>query len=389
MISVKYQNIYNQFIENYKRIHVDPFHEISEDELNKIYSELVNLMDVNDDYAFYYFMNYIIKRLNGKSDAHTKLDMVSVMPINFKLFDDEVIVNYPEELKGASLKSINGISISQIINEMDDILTYGTAGKRRIEIEKGLFNRYTMFSLPSLRKFEELSYEFVTLNGDVIIKKFGKKRNELDGKAFDYDKYLYGDTATYKFIGDTLIYNHSSVQAKFEDKIKTAIDNLEKEDLSHVHAIIIDLRGNTGGNSGLNKYLIDFLKKHIDKRLLCLTDYRVFSAGRYALGDLIKLGAVTIGEEISTPINCFGNSNWVLFDKYSFSVSGCYFNPFIGYSARNKKDFAETKTDALLKPVIFKPGIYVEQSKEDFINGEDTALNYAINFGREKRINKM
>ena len=192
MISVKYQNIYNQFIENYKRIHIDPFHEISEDELNKIYSELVNLMNVNDDYAFYYF-----------------------------------------------------------------------------------------------------------------------------------------------------------------------------------------------------KYLIDFLKKHTDKRLLCLTDYRVFSAGRYALGDLIKLGAVTIGEEISTPINCFGNSNWVLFDKYSFSVSGCYFNPFIGYSASNKKDFAEAKTDELLKPVIFKPDIYVEQSKEDFIDGEDTALNYAINVGREKRINKM
>ena len=98
MISVKYQNIYNQFIENYKKIHIDPFHEISEDELNKIYDELVNLVDVNDDYAFYYFMNYIIKRLNGKSDAHTKLDMVSVMPINFKLFDDDGIVNCPEEL---------------------------------------------------------------------------------------------------------------------------------------------------------------------------------------------------------------------------------------------------------------------------------------------------
>lgn len=389
MISVKYQNIYNQFIENYKRIHIDPYHEINKDELDKIYTELVNSNDVNDDYAFYYFMSYIIKRLNGKSDAHTKLDMVSIMPINFKLFDDEVIVNYPEELKGASLKSINGISIGQVINEMDDILTYGTAGKRRIEIEKGLFNRYIMFSLPSLKNSEELSYELVTLNGDVIIKKFDKKRNELDGKTFDYDKYLYGDTATYKFIGDTLIYNHSSVQAKFEDKIKTAIDSLEKEDLSQVHAIIIDLRGNTGGNSGLNKYLIDFLKKHTDKRLLCLTDYRVFSAGRYALGELIKLGAVTIGEEISTPINCFGNSNWDLFDKYSFSISGCYFNPFIGYSVRNKKDFAETKTDELLKPVIFKPDIYVEQSKEDFIKGKDTALNYALNFGMEKRINKI
>lgn len=388
MISIKYQNIYNQFIQNYKKIHIDPYHEISEDEIASIYNELVNSMDITDDYNFYYFVNYIIKRLNGKSDAHTKLDMVSIMPINFKLFDDAVIVNYPEELKGASLKAINGVDIIQILNEMDNILTYGTPGKKRFEIEKGLFNRYTMFSLPSLRNSEELSYEFETLDGHIITKKFDRKINELDGKTFDYDKFLYGNPATYKIIGDILVYRHSSVQSKFEGKIKESIDILEKKDLSHILTIIIDLRGNTGGDSGLNKFIIDFLKNHVDKKLLCLTDYRVFSAGRYALGDLIKLGAVTIGEEISTPINCFGNSNWVLFDKYSFSISGCYFNPFINYFARSKEDFAETKTDELLKPVIFKPDVYIKQSKEDFIKNKDTVLNYALNFGKEKSISK-
>ena len=186
MISIKYQNIYNQFIQNYKKIHIDPYHEITEDEIASIYNELVNSMDITDDYTFYYFVNYIIKRLNGKSDAHTKLDMVSIMPINFKLFDDAVIVNYPEELKGASLKAINGVDIIQILNEMDNILTYGTTGKKRFEIEKGLFNRYTMFSLPSLRNSEELSYEFETLDGHIITKKFDRKINEIYGKIFDY-----------------------------------------------------------------------------------------------------------------------------------------------------------------------------------------------------------
>ena len=384
MISIKYQNIYNQFIENYKKIHIDPYHEISEEEANKIYNELVNLMDITDDYTFYYFMNYIIKRLNGKSDAHTKLDMISIIPINFKLFDDAVIVNYPEELKGASLKTINGVSIGQILNEMDNILTYGTIGKRKFEIEKGLFNGYTMFSLPSLRNSEELSYEFITLDGNIITKKFGRKRNELAEKTFDYDKYLYGDTASYKFIDGVLIYSHSSVQSKFEAKIKESIDTLEKEDLSHIHTIIIDLRGNTGGDSGLNKFLLNFLKKHTDKKLLCLTDYRVFSAGRYVLSDLIKIGTVTIGEEISTPINCFGNSNWVHFDKYNFSISSCYFNPSVNYSSRSQKDFKETKTDELLKPIIFKPDIYIKQNKKDFINNKDTVLNYALNFEKRK-----
>ena len=31
MIEIRYEKIYNQFIENYKEIHVNPWHEISEE----------------------------------------------------------------------------------------------------------------------------------------------------------------------------------------------------------------------------------------------------------------------------------------------------------------------------------------------------------------------
>lgn len=383
MISFKYKDIYNKFIDSYKKIHINPFHEISEYELETIYNELVNSMDITDDYTFYYFMNYIIKRLSGKSDAHTKLDMVYALPINFKIFDNEVFANYPDNLRGANLKYINGISIDNIISEMDNVITYGTLGKRRYELEKGLFNRRMMFGLPSLKDSDSLIYEFITLNGEPKIIKFDKNKTEREEKPFDYNMYLYGDTGKYEFIDDILIYRHSSVQSQFKDKIEKAIETLEKEDLSQIKSIIIDLRGNTGGNSRLNKLLIDFLKKHNDKKLICLTDYRIFSAGRYALIDLISLGATTIGGEISTPINCYGESNWVLFDKYSFSISGCYFDPSINYSSRNKDDFLKTKTDEILKPHIFKPDIYVEQSREDFIKGNDTILDYAINYCKE------
>lgn len=378
MISIKYQKIYNQFIENYKQIHLAPWHEINEDELKKIYINLVNTMNITDMYTFKYFMDYIIKRLNGKSDAHTKLDMVSTFPINFKIFDDEIIVNYPEVLKGASLKTIDDISILQIVGEIEDVISYGTDGKRRFEIEKALFNRYTMFSLPSFRGKQELSYTFITPNGETVIKTFKKNEKDQDGQLFDYDEYLHGNNATYKIIDNILIYNHSSVQSQFEEKIKVAIEKLNKEDLTHINTIIIDIRGNTGGDSGLNSLLINFLKKHPDKKLLCLTDYRVFSAGRYALGDLIELGATTIGSEISTPINCFGNNNWINIDGYNFAISEKYFNPFLKYSANNKEQFSKDKSTELLAPYIFKPDIYIEETKQDFIEGKDTVLNFAL-----------
>lgn len=388
MISTKYQNIYEKFVESYKRIHIDPWHEIDEETLNNLHDELVSSMDITDSYNFIYFMDYIIKRLNGKSDAHTKLDMVSILPINFKIFADEVLVNYPEELKGASLKSINGISIKQIISEIDAVISYGTEGKRKFETEKALFNKCIMFGLPSLRETSKLIYEFTNLNGETVTKTFNRKKSDDEGKLFDYEKYLYGDTGSYKITNNVLIYNHCSVQSQYETKIKDAIKRLEAEDLSQISTIIIDLRGNTGGNSGLNSLLTDFLNKHMGKKLICLTDYRIFSAGRYALADLIKLGAITIGEGISTPINCFGESNWVLFDEYSFSISGCYFNPFIHYTARTKEKLLETKTSELLKPYIFEPDINVSQNKNDYINDFDTVLNYALNFCKEKQ-NKL
>lgn len=388
MISTKYQNIYEKFVESYKRIHIDPWHEIDEETLNNLHDELVSCMDITDSYNFIYFINYIIKRLNGKSDAHTKLDMVSILPINFKIFADEVLVNYPEELKGASLKSINGISIKQIISEIDAVISYGTEGKRKFETEKALFNKCIMFGLPSLRETSKLIYEFTNLNGETVTKTFNRKKSDDEGKLFDYEKYLYGDTGSYKITNNVLIYNHCSVQSQYETKIKDAIKRLEAEDLSQISTIIIDLRGNTGGNSGLNSLLTDFLNKHMGKKLICLTDYRIFSAGRYALADLIKLGAITIGEGISTPINCFGESNWVLFDEYSFSISGCYFNPFIHYTARTKEKLLETKTSELLKPYIFEPDINVSQNKNDYINDFDTVLNYALNFCKENQ-NKL
>ena len=70
MIDVKYKKIYDEFVDHYKNIHINPWHEISEDELEKIYHSLINSMDINNDYNFKYFMDYIIKRLSGTSDAH-------------------------------------------------------------------------------------------------------------------------------------------------------------------------------------------------------------------------------------------------------------------------------------------------------------------------------
>lgn len=384
MIDIKYKKLYDGFIEHYKKVHVNPWHEISEHELEQLYDSLINSMDIKDEYSFKYFMDYIIKRLSGKEDAHTKYDSVSLIPMNFRIFDGEVLINFPDDLKNSKLVSINGISIDTVIRELEEVITYGTNGKRRYELEKALFNRNVLFGLPSLRGSDELTFGLEKADGKETTRTFSKSESYRDEELFDYNKYRFGENATYRFVNGCLIYNHSSVQLRFKEQVESAVSNLRKEDLSDIDTIIVDIRGNTGGNSALNQILMSFLEEHRDKKLICLTDYRVFSGGRYALRDLINLGAITIGEEIGTPINCYGNSNWIEIEGHYFMASERYFHPFLGWSASSKEEYQEEVTDELLLPCIFKPDILVEETKEDYMRGIDTILGYAVEYSKTK-----
>ena len=52
MILEKYKDTYDKFISKYEEIHVNPWHNISKEELDKIYHDLVTSMDINDKYSF-------------------------------------------------------------------------------------------------------------------------------------------------------------------------------------------------------------------------------------------------------------------------------------------------------------------------------------------------
>ena len=100
----------------------------------------------------------------------------------------------------------------------------------------------------------------MVLNEKIIIKTYKQDETILEEDKFPFINYCYQDNATYRFENNCLIYTHKSVQSQFKDKIKNAIDCLRQINLDNIDTIIIDLRGNFGGNASLNKYLIDFLK---------------------------------------------------------------------------------------------------------------------------------
>ncbi len=377
MILDKYNNTFNEFITKYEEIHVNPWHSISKEEFMKKKDELLTTMDVTDVYTFTYFMKYLIKILCGTKDTHTIFDMSSNLPINFKIIENEVLINYPNNLKGYSLLSINDIDINVILNELDKVVSYGTEGKKLFELEKALFNELLLFSIPQFRKVNELSFKMKNPNNEIITRVF--KKNEQYQESFNMNEYLYSNNnGTFKIVNNTLIYNHKSVQQEYESAIQESIEKLSKMDLTSINKIIIDLRGNLGGNSILNKPLMDFLSNHKDKQLITLTDRRIFSAGRYALVDLINLGSITIGEGIGTPLNCYGNSKRFTLNKYyTFVVSEMYFDPIRKIEVATKENFKKLDK-SILEDVIFKPDYFITQTKEDFINNKDTILEFAL-----------
>ena len=385
MISTKYKEMYDAFLNHYKNKHVNPWHEISEEDLNQIYNNIISSCNIDDDYSFNYLMNVIIKQLSGILDAHTQYEDVQRIPMNFKIFENEVLVNYPEQLKGASLLSINGINVNEVIKELDSVIAYGTEGKKKYETEKALFNKKKLFGIPLFRNSNSLIMNFKTTDGNVITKEFKKNEEYSNDEMFDDMEYRYGHPGTYKIENGKLIINHSSVQNRYKENIEKMINELSKLDLLEIDTIIVDIRGNTGGNSAHNKPLMEFVKNS-DKKILCLTDYRVFSGGRYALLDLIRLGATTIGTEISTPLNCYGNSDWLEVNNHWFSSSSWFLAPNIGWSASSKEEYNSEVTEEIVTPVFFKPDIYVDQTKEDYINGIDTILNYALSISNSKHL---
>ena len=374
MILPYYQETYNKFIQEYEKLHVNPWHEINKENLNEIYTNLINQMEINDDYTFIYLIKYIIKKLSGKTDAHTALRLEykqNFLPIYFRIIENQVISIYPEK---NTLKSINNVPIGKILKELEEITAYGTNGKKIYELEKALFNKAILLSIPSLRGSQNLTFQMT--NKDITFEK-----NEI---PFDFAKYCFGGNATYQIIDNCLIYNHKSVQPIFENQIINAYQELTKLDITNIDTIIIDLRGNFGGNASLNKYIINFIEQNPDKKLYVLTDYRIFSAGRYALTNLINLNAITIGEEIATPINCYGNSYNETINGFTFSISTRYLNPLIK-PIKTKEEFLQIDKE-MLKPIIFHPDIFVTETLEDFLTGKDLILEKALELSKTKTI---
>lgn len=87
---------------------------------------------------------------------------------------------------------------------------------------------------------------------------------------------------------------------------------------------------------------------------------------------------MTIGEEISTPMSCYGNNKWINIDENWFLISEHYYEPYKNLYFESKDEFNKYIENHELEEEIYIPDIFIEETIEDYLNRKDIFLEYAL-----------
>ena len=366
-----YKQMIYDLIKLLEEKHLDCYFNITNAELNNYVEKLLSEDELNDEYDFYYISNKIIKKMFDVYDSHTRVIFKNApcnFPIRLKYIDDKLyIVKTDDEHKDilySQILKINDVDINQLINELDEIIAYSTKEYFEGEIERVFFNGKKIKVLPSMKKDREIdSFKYTIL-----------KDSEIKEIKLDYSDKRFNESKnyTYEIEDNTIVIHYTACVENHDGQMNEFVETIRKEaESNNIDNFIVDIRDNMGGNSNIIKPLIEYLK---DKKVIALTDKYVFSGGRFALIDLQRIGAQTVGTGIGTSINCFGNISRNDVDNFIIPVSYkyyCYDGEKI-ITINSKEQFNEIKerehSEIFFKPIIFEPDYYVENSIEDVKN---------------------
>lgn len=355
--------------------HLDFYLNHSKEELYDYINQFLTHNNVNNDYDFYYLMKCIIKYMSGFSDSHTMVrkDDNTWFPIGFKVVNNNVYIDrcFDEKMLRKKIKRINGININVIIDEIAKCTSYGTNGWLLSNIEGKLCSKNDLLSLPCINsKDSKIVYE---LENNEIISFDINEKCELE------TIHPKKEIEQYSIIDDMLVFKYPSCKENY----KPDINKIEEIIIgSDIKKIILDLRGNSGGNSNIIRPLIEYLSNK-DLELFTLVDRGVFSSGRFAAIDMKRIGSKIVGEEIGTPINCFGyvSGNGITPNSdIHFNFARVYWYEDNGFmKGIYTKEELIKKDKNFLEPKYLTIDIPIEITEEEYINTlEDVFFNRCI-----------
>ena len=366
--------IENKLIDVLKRVKADKSVVEKQQQINKNVEDFLIQTGNIDSFTDEEFVAKLLEMCSIFKNAHISLnyskflynDGKRFLSQNLFYFNDKIYLAKDDQL--LEVKSIGGWQIEKICKEFDKYLSYETKEWRNVQLNK-------MLNFVLLYEVLGIDYGNIELmNGQVL--------NCSTSEIF-FDNYSYlppFKSRNEKFYDCTVLDNHILLIDYFScselhkgDFLKFLEDVKEKWKNSQIDSFIIDIRGNTGGDSELILPLFNFLKEKKLKGVI-LTDNRVFSSGTFvAYYAKHMLSSMLIGQSLGQVAVRFGQSSGqiILDDKLFIRYTEKYF------------DFR----DIFKNEGAIKPDIEVPLTIEDICSKTDKTLAYAKNYIQNTLLN--
>ena len=152
----KYLEDLNYLIKMLECNHLDIYFNVSKSDLNNYINYIKENILINNDYQFMYIIKKVIKKLSGIYDSHTRAMFQNnkLLPIKIKVIKDKVyIIKTLDEYKNicySEITHINGISMNNLISELEETISYSTREWLIKNIQDDLIKINSLKMLPSI-----------------------------------------------------------------------------------------------------------------------------------------------------------------------------------------------------------------------------------------------
>lgn len=374
---------------------------LSDKKRNEELDELIDCIKKNEDIkdiTIYYKLCEIVSDIEiGHISIKTPTEFDTLYyPISGKWFGEDYYImsttSEYQEIVGGVMKKINGININEVLDRFDTIVANENRAKLKWSFEyESPFNKNDLEYLGLLKKDNMvLTVEKNNKLFEVEIKP--QENNDFNRTVNNGDKlpmwekvYQENKKSPFSFVLDDknkivyFQYNEChdnsmcgySDYPNFEKFFENMIEYMKIHEKEYKN-FIIDLRYNTGGNSGL---LEEGLKKHKvflkKQNIKVLIGKQTYSSGQKAIEDILAIISSDIklyGEETGNSVLNYTDLNENVLPNSRWSLYNVKHKQRVPTLKKRQKDHS--------RGVI--PDYEVAMDYNDYINGIDTVYEYAV-----------
>ena len=370
------------FASQLPRLHNNLFATLSAEEFQAAIDSLRNSVPTLSDQQIYMELARIVTRV---SDGHTTVGPWIVdgrlAPVGLQWFSDGLFVLATgegfEELLKAKVLEIGGVEIAQVMESMGELVSADNEPHRRHRAAEFLRRPPILYEIGFATTPDSANFTLVTAPGDTVVASLSAIHRsdiswvETSGENIPLYRTRSDENYWYEYLPDsrTLFFKYNRCRGFFDFR-NLAGEMKDLINAGEVDRLVIDFRGNGGGNSIQFTFnLLRYLRKHESindaDRLFSVIDVGTFSSAK---GNSIALeretNATTVGEPTGGKPNQFGEIK-------------PFYLPNSGMGVWYSTKYFVTAPELGEAP-SFKPEVHIPLTSSDYFSGRDPVMEWIL-----------